>query len=274
MRKQKPILLFAEIGCRWSPLGSRISPRAGPRRRLLSRYGGFTIIELLFVIAIIGILSAVAIPYYNSYRERVKIATCILGIGVIQKTIIAYYYEKGTYPSSLAEVGMDSEKDPWGNSYQYVRIADTDANPSNNGNGNGGGNSDSGGSGNGGGGGNSGGSGGNSGGGGNNGGSGGNSGGGGNSDSGGSGNGSGTSGGSGNSGGNSGGTGKGGKSGGSAENGNRGGGVTAVAKAKVVATVAATVATAAAIAEVVATAAVTVAVAARFSVGRTITSTQ
>ena len=139
------MLLFADMGWQWLPLGGHISPKGEPRRYLLSRSGGFTIIELLIVVAIIGILSAVAIPYYNSYRERVKIATCILGIGVIQKTIIAYYYEKGVYPSSLAEVGMDLEKDPWGNPYQYLKIAG--ATGSSSGSGGSGGGSGSGGSG-------------------------------------------------------------------------------------------------------------------------------
>jgi prepilin-type N-terminal cleavage/methylation domain-containing protein len=125
MRRQRPIFLLTDIGERWSQFTGHISPKGDLRPRL-SRYRGFTLIELLIVVAIIGILSAVAIPFYASYREKVKIATCILGIGVIQKTIVGYYVEKDAYPSSLAEVGMDTMKDPWGNPYQYVRIAGAD----------------------------------------------------------------------------------------------------------------------------------------------------
>jgi general secretion pathway protein G len=84
---------------------------------------GFTFIELLIVIAIIGILAAISVTSYNSYREKIKITSCVLGIGVIQKSIVVYYAETGKYPADLSEIGMDSMKDPWGNHYQYFRIA-------------------------------------------------------------------------------------------------------------------------------------------------------
>jgi general secretion pathway protein G len=85
---------------------------------------GFTIIELVLIISALGILSAIAVPSYVAYLERTKISTAILGISVIQSAIASYRADTGCYPSSLAGVDMDKMRDPWGNPYQYLKIAD------------------------------------------------------------------------------------------------------------------------------------------------------
>ena len=74
------------------------------------------------VVAIIGILSGIAYPVYNSYREKIRIAACILAIGVIADDIKLYYEANGEYPDSLADIGQADAKDPWGNPYQYLKI--------------------------------------------------------------------------------------------------------------------------------------------------------
>jgi general secretion pathway protein G len=95
---------------------------------------GFTLIEVLMVIAVIGILSAIAVPAYSSYAQKARASAAVLAVGVIQKAIAAYYVETGTYPASLADVGMDTMRDPWGNPYQYLRIAGaSNTDPSNSG---------------------------------------------------------------------------------------------------------------------------------------------
>ena len=87
-----------------------------------TRLFGFTLIEVMVVIAIIGILAAIAVPSFAAYRERARVAVCVTDIQTISKEIIAFGIEKGRFPDSLAEVGWDSKSDPWGNLYQYLKI--------------------------------------------------------------------------------------------------------------------------------------------------------
>lgn len=88
-----------------------------------SNFKGFTLIELMIVIAIIAILAAVAIPVFIQYREKAQIAVAISGIKVIDQVVNGYFVDNGDYPNSLADIGLSNMKDPWGNSYQYVKLS-------------------------------------------------------------------------------------------------------------------------------------------------------
>jgi general secretion pathway protein G len=85
---------------------------------------GFTLIELMIVIAIIGTLASIAMPYYAGYTERAKIAAAISDIRMLEQKITTYINETGDYPDSLADIGLDEYLDPWGNPYQYLKIGD------------------------------------------------------------------------------------------------------------------------------------------------------
>lgn len=50
---------------------------------------GFTLIELMIVVAIIGILSAIALPQYNNYTNRAKINTCLTEATAIARGAVA-----------------------------------------------------------------------------------------------------------------------------------------------------------------------------------------
>jgi general secretion pathway protein G len=73
---------------------------------------GFTLIELMIVIAIIGILSAIAIPNFISYREKSKIAHAESELKTIQMAIIDLAFDTNMWPNNIqagiVDAGCDS----------------------------------------------------------------------------------------------------------------------------------------------------------------------
>lgn len=83
---------------------------------------GLTIIELMLVLGMIGVLAAIAIPIYDSYRERVKQTIAIQDIKILQGLIRDHEAGKGSWPVSLADVGNGDKLDPWGRPYFYLDL--------------------------------------------------------------------------------------------------------------------------------------------------------
>lgn len=69
---------------------------------------GFTIVELLIVIVVIGILAAIAIVAYNGIQSRARDAQRKSDIGAIVKTLEYYYADKGFYPLSSGSTVINS----------------------------------------------------------------------------------------------------------------------------------------------------------------------
>jgi type IV pilus assembly protein PilA len=65
------------------------------------RQAGFTLIELMIVIAIIGILMAYAIPAYRDYTVRAKRGECNAMVDGMKTPMAEFYYKNGSWPSTL-----------------------------------------------------------------------------------------------------------------------------------------------------------------------------
>jgi type IV pilus assembly protein PilA len=66
---------------------------------------GFTLIELMIVVAIIGILAAVAIPAYGDYTARAQVAEAMSLTSALKVPLTEYISDNGTYPADVATIG-------------------------------------------------------------------------------------------------------------------------------------------------------------------------
>ena len=87
---------------------------------------GFTLVELLIAVAIVGILSAIAVPSYQKYLQKNKEATAISDIITIAGKLRGIMMENpDALPAGLAQINVGNYLpliDPWGNQYQYLRL--------------------------------------------------------------------------------------------------------------------------------------------------------
>jgi type IV pilus assembly protein PilA len=78
---------------------------------------GFTLIELMIVVAIIGILAAIAIPNFIKFQARSKQSEAKTNLKALYTAERSYYQEKDTYSSFMSTVGFAPER---GNRYYYL----------------------------------------------------------------------------------------------------------------------------------------------------------
>jgi general secretion pathway protein G len=88
---------------------------------------GFTLIEIMIVVTIIAILSAIIIPNVINYPKRARVTAAKLQIQQFKTPLELYYNDKGRYPSTeegleaLVKEGLIKKipMDPWNNPYHY-----------------------------------------------------------------------------------------------------------------------------------------------------------
>jgi general secretion pathway protein G len=83
---------------------------------------GFTLVEILIAITIIGALLAIALPMFSTFKEQQNIAIAISDLKGIDIYVSSHKVSSGEFPNSLSEVPRADRKDPWGNPYQYLKI--------------------------------------------------------------------------------------------------------------------------------------------------------
>ncbi|HEZ7210906.1 TPA: pilin [Neisseria meningitidis] len=85
---------------------------------------GFTLIELMIVIAIVGILAAVALPAYQDYTARAQVSEAILLAEGQKSAVTEYYLNHGKWPSDNSAAGVaTSPSDIKGKYVQSVTVA-------------------------------------------------------------------------------------------------------------------------------------------------------
>ncbi len=83
---------------------------------------GFTIIEMMAVVMIIGILAGFGVPKLREAVDRAKVARAIGELNAIQWDLMALESQNQPLPATLAGIGRAGMVDPWGFPYQYYKF--------------------------------------------------------------------------------------------------------------------------------------------------------
>lgn len=88
------------------------------------RQSGFTLIELMIVVAVIGILAAIAIPAYQNYVIRAQVTEAFSLASELKGPIQEYRKERGVFPANNAAAGVPEPNKLIGNYVTQVEVKD------------------------------------------------------------------------------------------------------------------------------------------------------
>ncbi len=94
--------------------------------RKMHNQSGFTLIELMIVVAIIGILAAIAIPAYQDYTIRSKVTEGLNLASAAKTGVTEYVVSEGEFPASNDEAGVAAAGDIRGNYVTSVTVGSPD----------------------------------------------------------------------------------------------------------------------------------------------------
>ncbi|HGF8804671.1 TPA: pilin [Neisseria meningitidis] len=84
---------------------------------------GFTLIELMIVIAIVGILAAVALPAYQDYTARAQVSEAILLAEGQKSAVTEYYLNHGKWPDGNSDASVATSSEIKGKYVEKVEVA-------------------------------------------------------------------------------------------------------------------------------------------------------
>jgi prepilin-type N-terminal cleavage/methylation domain-containing protein len=71
---------------------------------------GFTLIELMIVIAIVAILVTLAVPAYQNFTIRAKVAECVSNSAPVKTSISEFKQTMGVFPANMDEAGIYNDR--------------------------------------------------------------------------------------------------------------------------------------------------------------------
>jgi len=90
----------------------------------MKKQQGFTLIELMIVVAIIGILAAIAIPAYQDYTIRAQVSEGLSLSGGAKAAVSEYFQDVGEWPATNGVAGLSTAADIEGKYVQSVTVED------------------------------------------------------------------------------------------------------------------------------------------------------
>src|SRR6185503_10848182 len=102
----------------------------------MKRQAGFTLVEMIVVIAIIGVLATIVVIRYSGQTDQAKVAAAKAHLSQFESAVISFQSQNGRFPASISELverpgnapnwpeggylkGKAVPKDPWGHEYVY-----------------------------------------------------------------------------------------------------------------------------------------------------------
>ncbi|OJA07314.1 hypothetical protein QHL1GM_02880 [Halomonas sp. QHL1] len=86
-----------------------------------TKQGGFTLIELMIVVAIIGVLASLAVPQYQNYTARAQASEALTITGGLRADIAEQYSLRGAMPTAAAQLSSDASDDNLDITGRYVQ---------------------------------------------------------------------------------------------------------------------------------------------------------
>ena len=90
---------------------------------MMYKLQGFTLIELMIVVAIIGILASIAIPAYQDYTIRAQVSEGLTLSASAKLAVSEYYTDRGVWPADNAEAGLEDGTKIIGNYVVSIEVS-------------------------------------------------------------------------------------------------------------------------------------------------------